>query len=140
MSIISFILLLSNAGMAQGDGRKVRIDYEEGTVLSSSEGRFTDPDYFASTKAYDPLIFGIATGNRAPRRGSDLIIETGVTWVKFNTENGAIIEGDLVTTSAVPGEAMKGTLSGFMVGVVLETPPTTGHLVKVRLIFQYVHF
>ena len=137
-----FYLLSWNIGVAQEseDGRITRKGYQPGTILSSVDGKFTDTKYFASSQAYDPLVFGIATGNDAPRRKSDFFTEEGVVWVRYNLENGVIVKDDLITSSSEPGEAMKAAKSGFIVGLVLESPQIGSNVVKTKLLFQYINF
>ena len=71
-----------------------------------------------STTAYDRKVAGIVSGANGIRPGISMIQEdaleagenvalSGRVYVTANTSAGEISPGDLLTTSAVPGEAMK---------------------------------
>lgn len=62
----------------------------------------------------------------------------GIYLVKFNSENGPIKKGDIVTTSSEPGVAMKATESGMIIGIALEDANGESGLVKIRILIQYV--
>ncbi len=78
-------------------------------------------------KAYDPDTVGIIsttpsiiTGNNEdPGSRSVLVALAGRVPVKVSTENGVIKSGDYLTSSSVPGVAMKATKFGPMVGQAL---------------------
>lgn len=139
LTIIIICFFALNCAKAQ-EGRKIRKEFSRGTILSATEGRFDDPHYFESTKAYDELVFGIATGNSEPRRKSDLIWTDGIGFIRYNSENGSINKGDPVTSSSEPGVAMKATQSGMMLGVALESTSSPSGLIKVRVLIQYVRY
>jgi len=65
----------------------------------------TDPGFIAG--AYTENSYPIGLIGRVP--------------VKVSTENGTIRVGDYLTTSSVPGHAMKATLSGRVLGKALES-------------------
>lgn len=74
-----------------------------------------------STDSYDKKIAGVISGANGIKPGilmgqdetiaygDDLVTLSGRTYVKANTSNGEIKVGDLITSSNVPGEAMKAT-------------------------------
>jgi hypothetical protein len=74
----------------------------------------------ASTTAYDPKVAGVVSGANGVqpgiRMGQDGLLagETpvamaGRVYVKCSAENGPICPGDLLTTAAIPGHAMRAT-------------------------------
>jgi len=89
-----------------------------------------DGYYERSSKPNDSTIVGIESGNRGRFRLKEGTLEreegqrqvgmVGHVLVNVSIENGAIIPGDALTTSSVPGHAMKATFSGMTVGRALE--------------------
>jgi hypothetical protein len=84
-----------------------------------------------STKAYDSSVIGIVSDNHGDFTSAGYNISdtdnpmpvalNGRVPVKFSSENGPVVAGDYVTTSAAqPGYAMKATAPGFVIGKVLE--------------------
>ncbi len=79
-----------------------------------------------STSAYEPTAIGIVSTDPAQVLGKDLypngypIALSGRVPVKVNNSGGAIKAGDPITASAVPGEGMKATAGGRIVGYALE--------------------
>ena len=72
-----------------------------------------------TSKAYDPRIAGVVAGANGVKpgilmgqegtvaNGDDLVTLSGRTYIKTNTSSGKIRPGDFLTSSSVPGEAMK---------------------------------
>ncbi len=87
-------------------------------------------------KAYDENMVGVYYKDSHPKRIP--IISMGITSVKFNSENGKINKGDLITSSSTLGEAMKATKSGMIIGIALEDASSSSGLVKIRVMIQYV--
>ncbi|MDQ5969296.1 MAG: hypothetical protein QG579_453, partial [Patescibacteria group bacterium] len=81
--------------------KKSRYQYEANLVGVVS----TDPGFVSG--AYTENSYPIGLIGRVP--------------VKVSTENGMIRVGDYLTTSSVPGHAMKATLSGRVLGKALES-------------------
>ncbi|MFA9288775.1 MAG: beta strand repeat-containing protein, partial [Weeksellaceae bacterium] len=82
-----------------------------------------------STGAYDEKVLGIvptqpgivlSDGSPPVGTKSVLLALAGRVPVKVNLENGPIKAGDYLTTSSIPGEAMKATKSGIAIGKALE--------------------
>ena len=96
--------------------------------------------YQLSIKEYDPLIIGIVQNNYNNKNINNPITTTGIGYVKYNNENGEIHRGDLVTSSNKPGEAMKVTKSGVILGIALEDSKGSSGLLKIRVMIQYVNF
>ena len=83
-----------------------------------------------SAAAYDKKVAGIVSGANGVRPGISMIQEdmleagenvalSGRVYVKANTSAGAIEPGDLLTTSDVPGEAMKAADHARAQGAIL---------------------
>ncbi len=74
-----------------------------------------------SQQAYDPMIAGVISGANGVKpgilmgqegtlaHGGELVTISGRTYVRCNNSNGSIRVGDLLCSSAIPGEAMKAT-------------------------------
>lgn len=94
---------------------------EEGDVISLSKD-----GYILGKEAYDPNIFGVVVKNPAVAFESDLpgskpVVAQGKVIMKVSTANGAIKNGDLLTTSKYPGVGQKATQMGFVVATALES-------------------
>ncbi|MBI2096678.1 MAG: hypothetical protein HYT40_00765, partial [Candidatus Sungbacteria bacterium] len=83
-----------------------------------------------SAKAYDPETFGIISTRPGLLLGDTktntedfpvVIALAGRVSVKASTENGAIQAGDLLTSSPLPGVAMKATKAGPIIGQALTS-------------------
>ena len=86
-------------------------------------------DYVRSNTSYDSSIVGVESGDRGrfrlkegtPEReeGQRQVGIMGHVLVNVSLENGPIKPGDSLTTSSLPGHAMKSTESGMIVGKAL---------------------
>lgn len=134
-----FVLIFCFSVKTYGQDVKQRESFDKGNIMSSDYCYLKDNDYYISNIAYDNKIVGVSTGNSHPKKLSDLVTDKGIAEVKFNNSNGKIFEGDLVTSSNVPGEAMKATDSGMILGIALEDAGTTSReFVKVRISIQFI--
>jgi hypothetical protein len=81
--------------------------------------------YRKSKSRYDFKIIGVATSQPAlaldytNKQGNVAVVVSGVATVKVSGENGAIAEGDYITTSSVSGIGMKATEPGYVLGIAL---------------------
>jgi hypothetical protein len=141
--IILFLFLNTffiNALWSQNDFGK----FNNGDIICSDNGQFIDANFRVSTKPYDELVVGVykktesenITDNKSFYRLP--ITRDGILLVKFNSENGPIKKGDLITSSSTPGEGMKATQSGMIIGVALEDASAASGLIKIRVLIQYV--
>ncbi len=82
--------------------------------------------YGKTTKEYDIGTVGVVTLNPAVEindteyKAEDKrfpIISEGTAYVKTTVKNGDIKKGDILTTSDIPGVAMKSTRPGFAIGI-----------------------
>ena len=89
-----------------------------------------------SAAAYDKKVAGIVSGANGIRPGISMIQEdmleagenvalSGRVYVKANTNAGAIEPGDLLTTSDIPGEAMKAADHARAQGAILGKAMTS---------------
>jgi hypothetical protein len=94
---------------------------EEGSLIS-----YIDGEYVLSLEAYDENLFGIVSHNPAlylqdqNLESSVLVGNKGDMDVRVSTKNGAIKEGDYLTSSEIPGVAQLADKSGRVIGVALE--------------------
>lgn len=125
---ILYSFLLPQPAFSQLDSLGVAIptevtadEVEEGDVLCLKEGGID----LCSTE-YDPSMYGVVSAEPAMafRHEDDdnlpLVLQKGNTLVKVSSSNGNIVAGDLLTSSEVPGVAMKATLNGYALGMALE--------------------
>lgn len=82
--------------------------------------------YFLSKTPYDISMVGVVTSNPAISleiiggAKSYPVVSTGNASVNAITINGNIKKGDPITTSQIPGKAMKATKTGYIIGAALE--------------------
>jgi len=132
---------VSGVSIAQQGGSTTTVTISNGSILSS-ENCDWKKGFHPSNKTYDEHIVGVfreskpeeTTATKAPSP----IISEGVAYVKYNSENGQIKKGDLITTSSTAGEGMKATQSGMVIGIALEDASGTSGLIKIRVLIQYV--
>lgn len=87
-----------------------------------------------SSKPYDGSVIGIVSTdpnevigrNFTPDENPRPVALNGRVPVKVSTENGAIEAGDYLTSSSIPGVAMKATHPGQVVGKAMESYSGTG--------------
>lgn len=90
-----------------------------------------DGNYERSQEPYDYSISGVESGDRGRFRlkagsiereeGQRQVGMMGHIITKVSIENGPIRPGDPLTTSSLPGHAMKATKSGYVVGKALKS-------------------
>lgn len=96
-------------------------DVEDGDIISSST-----KGYVKSTISYDPSVYGIVAQKPAValenvvQGDTQLVVSSGMVYVRVSTINGNIKKGDPLTTSKIPGVGQKATDSGFIFGTALE--------------------
>lgn len=92
----------------------------DGDILSNLSGRFV-----RATKEYDSNLFGVLVNEplvvlRTAGEDQKPVVRGGITNVNVTATNGAIKNGDYLTSSTNPGKAMKATNSGYVLGIALE--------------------
>ena len=93
------------------------VNIEPGMLLSLDPG--AAGKLRVTQSSYDPFIAGVVSGANGVKpgilmgqqgtiaNGEELVTISGRTYVKCNAGNGVIKIGDLLTSSEIPGEAMK---------------------------------
>lgn len=68
------------------------------------------------------------------------IVNSDITAVRYNHENGSIKKGDFLTISTTPGVAAKAIESGMVIGIALEDSKTEQGegLLKIKVLIQYL--
>lgn len=109
-------------------------EYEAGDVLSASA--LEAVRFEKSNTAYDYKLAGVITetagliaGGGDDARGNKVIALAGRVPVKVSTVNGPIRKGDYLTSSDIPGVAVKAIEPGPVLGMALEDysgSPSTG--------------
>ncbi len=94
---------------------------KDGSLLSASEKGTILTDV-----PYDPQVMGVVSRDAAiilSKNGSDKgvpVISVGSVYVLVSSKEGPIKKGDLITSSLIPGVAVKATKSGYVLGTALE--------------------
>lgn len=147
--IIVFISILFLVSITYGQSNEELssnyLSFKPGTLVKAVSGTTTF-DYTLlekTTIAYDNEVLGIIKPDLKygdPRFFMIPISTGGTVRVICNNSNGDIKKGDPITTSTIPGEGMKATQSGMIIGVALEDAPLATGLIEVRVLIQYVVF
>jgi hypothetical protein len=94
---------------------------KDGSVVSSPQG---EKGAKLTTTAYDPQVVGIVARDAAilieTKNDGVPVISTGAVYVLVSAKNGAIKKGDLITSSTIPGVAVKADKDGYVLGTALE--------------------
>ncbi|MDO8335482.1 MAG: hypothetical protein Q7T74_01715 [Candidatus Saccharibacteria bacterium] len=97
-------------------------DIKDGDIITSSE-----KGYFKSKTPYDPLVIGVISIKPAlsiniegSQESSYPVITSGNVEVNVSSINGDIKEGDLITSSSIPGAGMKANQTGYIIGRALD--------------------
>jgi len=142
VSCLFILLFVFNVGMAQQSENNANSMFSNGTIVSS-ENATMRAELRMANKSYDEYMVGVYYKNNKTGENNALMISNpvssvGITYVKYNSENGTINKGDLITSSSEPGVGMKATKSGMMVGIALEDATAPSGLIKIRICVQYV--
>jgi hypothetical protein len=145
--------ILGGADIVEGfdarDEAKAGAKPEAGDVLVIDEAR--PGELTTSNAPYDRKVAGVVSGangiSHGMKLGQDgaldgetLVAMTGRVYVKCSTENGAIRAGDLLTTSATSGHAMRASdydrSNGAVIGKAMSTLDSGTGLVLVLVNLQ----
>ena len=85
-----------------------------GVELCSREG---DPNMLGVVSLAPAVSFGVAT----PSANSVPLVNSGASTVRVSGGNGAIREGEFLTSSSTPGIAVKAIKSGYVLGTAAES-------------------
>jgi len=116
--------------------------YENGTVLSTSAG-----GAIQTIVPYDSQVIGVVSRDAAiiftssATENSLPVISTGIVYIKVSSKDGVIKKGDLITSSTVPGVAVKAKNDGFVLGSAMEdyaiTDPNKVGIIAANLELHY---
>ncbi len=133
--IVVFILSLKQSPRAFAVDTSVDTSFGIANYLPITDKKVSDGDivsfspqngYFLSRTPYDISMVGVVTNNPAISlevvggAKSYPVVSTGNASVNVVTINGNIKKGDPITTSQIPGKAMKATKTGYIIGAALE--------------------
>jgi hypothetical protein len=112
-------------------------DYPAGTVLVMDDNGYKSAR--ACAKRYDPAVIGVISENpgmvigKIEGRYKAPVALTGVIKVRVNNSGGQIHQGDLLTASAVSGEAMRAAFPqlGTIIGKALEGDAGKGYIMAI---------
>lgn len=148
---VFFLLWLSLAPVAYAEDTALGIanyfsigdsDVKDGDIVS-----FSPKGYFLSKTPYDPMVVGVMTDNPAISLNFESVTKTypvissGNAYVNVSGANGAIKNGDPITSSSTPGVGMKADRSGYVLGSALEdfSPSKPDEVFKIAIALN-VHF
>lgn len=115
---------------------------KDGSVVSSSQNGAV-----LSDTPYDPQVLGIVSRDAAisisinNSNNTVPVISNGDVYVLVSSQQGNIKKGDYLTTSTLPGVAVKAVDSGYVLGTALESysdpNPKASALIAVDLNLHY---
>jgi len=94
---------------------------KDGSILSNSAN-----GAILSIIPYDPQVLGVVSRDAAIAISTNNttntvpVISNGTVYVLVSSQQGAIKKGDYLTTSTIPGVAVKAVDSGYVLGTALE--------------------
>jgi len=94
---------------------------EAGDVVCSYNEGFARCINPFDTSVYGVIVDDVSVAIQDTElENSRLLLTSGVATVKITSKEGNIEEGDLITTSDVPGVAQKATRNGYVIGSAIE--------------------
>jgi F0F1-type ATP synthase membrane subunit c/vacuolar-type H+-ATPase subunit K len=116
---------------------------KDGSIISSSE-----KGNVLTQVAYDSQVVGVVSRDAAIIINTSNIpngipvISSGTVYVLVSTKNGPIKKGDLLTTSTIPGVAVKALKDGYVLGTALEdyNNPNASKIGEVALNLNLYYF
>lgn len=126
-SLFTFFILPRSVHAIEVTSEGLAVDVEvnaknvpDGSIITINEGK-----YELSTIPYDPSIAGVISYHPAAQFSSGEknkvpMVAYGRAKVRVSTINGSIKNGDLITTSTIPGVGMKSKENGYIIGLALE--------------------
>ncbi len=116
LALFTFTSIAQNNFGAQAGNRNL---FENGDVVVFVAVDMYSSKSEKSTKPYQEEISAVyyaATNDP----GNTPFVRKGIAYVKFSNLNGIAKKGDYITSSEIPGTAMKATETGMVLGVALE--------------------
>jgi len=115
---------------------------KDGSIVSNSE-----QGAILSIIPYDSQVLGVVSRDAAIQISTNdspstiPVMSNGSLYVLVSTQQGNIQKGDYLTTSTIPGVAVKATKSGYVLGTALEdysnSNPSQSGLIAVDLNLHY---
>jgi len=115
---------------------------KDGSVVSNSE-----QGAILSIVPYDSQVLGVVSRDAAIQISTNdspntvPVMSNGSMYVLVSTQQGNIQKGDYLTTSTIPGVAVKATKSGYVLGTALEdyssNNPAQSGLIAIDLNLHY---
>lgn len=141
ITAILFLFSIYNVGYTQQSGGTSG-KFSNGTIISSESATMREELHMAN-KTYDENIVGVFNETNTKDMNKTYmkqmpVAASGITFVKYNSENGSIKKGDFITSSSEAGVGMKATKTGMVLGVALEDAVSSSGMVKIRVLIQYV--
>ncbi len=122
--VVAFFVLIKSYAISYEYAVTVPMDNnsgKSGDIVSYEAGK-----YILSSKPYDTAMFGVIVEDPSISfedlnlEQSKLVTSIGEVLLNVSSKNGEIKEGDLITSSEIPGVGVKATESGQMIGMALE--------------------
>ncbi len=115
----------------------------DGSILSSSK-----QGAVLSTIPYDSQVLGIVSRDAAiildttGEKNGVPVISVGTVYILVSTQQGSIKKGDTLTTSTIPGVAVKAVKDGYVLGEALEdyTNPNIKQVDKMAVNLELHYF
>jgi hypothetical protein len=137
--VVFFSISLTGA-ISLNTAVSVQTDQEKGNpgdIVSYENGV-----YKLSTKKYDETMFGVIVDSpvtyvlNTSIQNPKLISSSGEIKVNVSASQGPISKGDFITSSEIPGVAVKAAEAGYVVGVALEdyAPSDTNQIGQISTI------
>lgn len=125
LSVVSLLFVNQANAQETTSGYAVPVPFE-GEVLAGDVICATNEGYKKCDFAYDTGIYGVVVEDPAVSITTDaddqvMVVTSGNAPVRVNNAGGAILEGDLVTSSTEAGIAQKADRAGYVLGTALES-------------------
>ncbi len=134
---ITFILLLFVQNVSPVFAQEAASGIANNIIVTDKEAKdgdlviFSNDGYHVARTEYDSKLVGVINQNPGVHLDMEIpppsypMISTGVAYVNVSTINGPIKKNDPVTSSTIPGVAMKAVKTGFILGTALEDYTST---------------
>jgi len=147
---IKFISFLALAFFVTVPSFAISYEYAVSVPIADNKGNpgdivsYDNGQYVLSSKPYDPSIFGVIVEDPSISfedlnlNQSKLVTSVGEVLLNVSSKYGDIKEGDLVTSSEIPGVGVKATESGQVIGFALEdfTPENSEEIGQIYVLLD----
>ncbi len=128
--VLMFLLMMGSSGQVLAQsidlGVAIPVTVTEGEVPLGSVICNAGDEYVLCNQEFQVEMFGVVVASPAAAivatniPNSFSVITSGRAVVRVNASRGAIVQGDLVTSSTTPGIGVKAVKNGFVLGTALE--------------------